>query len=81
MALSELEDWLMRELGTRQGRIEGLPTRPGIEAEAMEQAIEGLIRRRYVSVIGPPNLNSTIGKDVDTLHLEPFGRGYLRTLR
>ena len=81
MALSELQDWIMRELRSNEGKIEGLPTRTGVDAEAMEEAIEGLVRRKFVTVIGPSNQNSVMGKDVDELHLQPFGLGYLRTLR
>ncbi|RSU68155.1 hypothetical protein BRX37_25015 [Sphingomonas sp. S-NIH.Pt3_0716] len=81
MALSELQEWIMRELRERRGLIEGLPNRPGSTSADMEQAIDGLVRRRYVSVSGPPNQNSDLGKDVDELHLEPYGSGYLRTLR
>ncbi|RZL82715.1 MAG: hypothetical protein EOP66_04625 [Sphingomonas sp.] len=81
MALTELQNWIMRELGTYQGKLDGLPTRAGVDAEEMEQAIEGLVQRRYVTVIGPPNQNSYIGKDVDELRLQPNGVGYVRTLR
>lgn len=81
MAISELQTWIMRRLGASNGMIEGLPSRSGIDAETMEQAIEGLVRLRYVTVIGPPNANSYMGKDVDELRLMPFGLGYLRTLR
>lgn len=81
MALSELQDWIMRELRAKNGLIEGLPVRPDTDAETVEQAIEGLARRGYVTAVGPPNLNSYLGKDVDELRLLPNGAGYLRTLR
>lgn len=81
MALSELQVSIMRELGTKGGVIEGLPVRPGVDNEAVEQAIEGLVERKYVTVVGPPNQNSYLGKDVGELRLLPFGVGYLRTLR
>jgi hypothetical protein len=81
MALSELQDWIMQELRDKRGMIEGLPTRSGFTSADMEQAIDGLVRRQYVSVVGPPNQNSDLGKDVDELHLRPYGSDYLRTLR
>lgn len=81
MALGELQVWIMRELKAKNGLIEGLPSRPGVDAETMEQAIDGLIRLRYVTVIGPPNANSDLGQDVDELRLLPYGAAYLRTLR
>lgn len=81
MALSELQNWVMRELGTKGGLIEGLPSRSGSNAEEMEEAIAGLIGRRYVTVVGPPNQNSDLGRDVDELRLLPYGSSYLRTLR
>lgn len=81
MALGELQVWIMRELKARNGLIGGLPSRPGVDAGAMEEAIDGLIRLRYVTVIGPPNANSDFGQDVDELRLLPYGAAYLRTLR
>jgi hypothetical protein len=81
MALSELQASLMRELGTKGGLIEGLPVRPGVDNETVEQEIEGLVERRYVTVVGPSNQTSYLGKDVGELRLLPFGVGYLRTLR
>lgn len=58
MALSELQASIMRELGTKSGLIEGLPVRPGVDNETVEQEIEGLVERRYVAVVGPPNQTS-----------------------
>lgn len=81
MALTELQEWIMQELVRQHGRIDGLPTRLGANAEVMELAIKGLVTRRYVTVIGPPNLNGLMGKDVAELYLAPFGQGYLRTRR
>jgi len=81
MALSELQDWVMRELRAKRGMIEGLPVHPEFTAVDMEEAIEGLVQRQYVSVVGPPNQNNALGKDVDQLRLRPYGDGYLRTLR
>lgn len=81
MALDELQVWLLRELTRKGGKIEGLPIRPATDAETIELAIEGLIKRDCVTVVGPPNLNSYFGKDVDELHLRPAGASYLRTLR
>jgi hypothetical protein len=81
MALSELQVWLLRELTREGGKIEGAPTRSGTDAEAIELAIEGLIRRDCVTIVGPPNLNSYFGQDVDELHLRPAGLNYMRTLR
>lgn len=81
MALSELQVSIMREVGTNVGLIEGLPVRSGVDNETVEQAIEGLVERKYVTVVGPQNQNSYLGKDVCELRLLPFGVGYLRTLR
>jgi hypothetical protein len=81
MALTELQDWIMRELEARNGMIDGMPARAGVAVDAMEQAIDGLSRLKYVSVVGPPNQNSDLGMDVDELRLMPYGVGYLRTRR
>ncbi len=81
MALSELQVWIMRELAVKGRALQGMPMRPGATTEDMEQAIDGLRQRQYVEVIGPPNQNSGLGKDVDELRLLPYGDGYLRTLR
>lgn len=81
MALSELQVSIVRELAMKGGLIEGLPVRPGVDNEKLEQAIEGLVERKYVTVVGPPNQNSYLGKDVGELRLLPFGVGYLRMLR
>lgn len=67
----------MRELGEKYGLIE----RPSVDEEAMEQAIGGLSKRRYVLVVGPPNQNSDLGMDVDELRLLPYGTDYLRSRR
>lgn len=81
MALSELQNWIMRELAAKGGTIESMPERPGVTVEDMAQAIDVLRQRRYLEVIGPPNQNSDLGKDVNELRLLPYGVGYLRTLR
>lgn len=81
MALSELQDWIMRELAARQGFIDALPVRDDVTTEEMEQAIGALSRRRYVEVVGPPNQNSDLGMDVDEVRLMPFGADYVRTQR
>lgn len=81
MALTEVQDWLMGELAARNGLIEGMPARAGVAADAMEEAIAGLSRLKYVSIVGPPNQNSELGMDVDELRLMPYGVGYLRTRR
>jgi hypothetical protein len=81
MAIGELQTWVMRELATKQGLIEGLPSRPGTNPDEMEQAIDGLLRRQYVRVIGPPNANSYFGRDVDELRLLPSGVNFLRSLK
>lgn len=81
MALSEVQGWIMSELRDRRGMIEGLPTFPGATPAGIEEAIQGLINLRYVTVVGPPNQNNDLGKDVDELHLQPTGNAYLRTLR
>lgn len=81
MSLSELQVWIMRQLATQNGVIEGLPSRTAGDSEAVEQAIDGLIRRQYVTVVGPPNGNSYLGQDVDELRLRQYGVDYIRTLR
>lgn len=81
MALSELQDWIMRDLAARGGKIQAVPARAGVRIEDIEAALGGLQRRQYVSVLGPPNQNSDLGKDVDELLLLPNGVAYLRTLR
>lgn len=81
MALSELQDWIMRELAMKGGTIESMPVRVSVAVEDMEQAIDGLRRRRYLEVIGPPNQNSDLGKDVDALRVLPYGVAHLRTMR
>lgn len=81
MALTDLQNWIMRELATRNGLIDAMPVRAGVTAEEMEQAIDGLSKRKYLSVVGPPNQNSDLGMDVDELRLMPYGVGYLRTRR
>lgn len=81
MALTELQDWIMRELAGRNGLIEGMPARAGVSVDDMEQAVDGLSKRKFVSVAGPPNQNSYLGMDVDELRLSPYGISYLRALR
>jgi hypothetical protein len=81
MALSELQDWIIRDLGARGGKIDGAPTRAGVSADDIDEAIEGLQRLKYVSVIGPPNQNSAVGKDINELQLLPFGASYLQSAR
>jgi hypothetical protein len=81
MPLSELQNWIIRDLGVRGGKIQGIPTRAGVGADDIEEAIEGLQRRKYVSVIGPPNQNSAVGQDIDELLLLPSGANYLRSAR
>jgi hypothetical protein len=81
MGLSELQDWIIRDLDARGGKIDGAPTRVGVSADKIEEAIEGLQRRKYVSVIGPPNQNSTVGQDIDELQLLPSGVSYLQSAR
>jgi len=81
MALSELQDWIMRELAKKGGTIGSMPVRAGVTVEDMEQAIDGLRRHQYLEVIGPPNQNSDLGKDVDELRLLPYGVAHLRTMR
>ena len=81
MPLSELQNWIIRDLGVRGGKIQGIPPRAGVGADDIEGAIEGLQRRKYVSVIGPPNQNSAVGQDIDELLLLPSGANYLRSAR
>jgi hypothetical protein len=81
MALSELQDWIIRDVGARGGKIDGAPTRAGVSADDIEEAIEALQRRKYLSVIGPPNQNSAVGKDIDELQLLPLGASYLQSAR
>ena len=72
---------LMRLLAAGGGQLPELPALPGKTENEVMEAIEGLQRRQYVRVVGPPNVNSLIGQDIDELHLKPFGVDYLRTLR
>jgi hypothetical protein len=81
MALSDLQDWIMRELAVNRGTIDGMPARDGVSIADMEAAIDGLRERRFLEVIGPPNQNSDLGKDVDELRLLPNGAAQLRNLR
>lgn len=81
MALTDLQEWIMSELAAKNGLIEELPARAGISVDEIEQAIDGLSKRKYLSVVGPPNQNSYLGMDVDELRLLPFGVSYLRTNR
>lgn len=81
MPLSELQDWIIRELASRGGKIDGAPTRAGISADDIEEAIEALQRAKYLSVVGPPNQNSAVGKDIDELQLLPFGASYVQSAR
>ena len=43
MALSELQDWIMRELRDKRGLIEGLPERPGATTADMGSLHESAI--------------------------------------
>lgn len=81
MPLSELQHWIIRDLGARGGKIEGAPTRAGVSADDIEEAIGALQHRKYLSVIGPPNQNSAVGKDIDELLLLPFGASYLQNAK
>jgi hypothetical protein len=81
MALTDLQNWIMRELAARGGTLDGMPVRDGTTVEQMEEAIHGLRRLQYLEVVGPPNQNSDLGKDIDELRLQPYGVGYLRTIR
>lgn len=80
MALTELQHWIMRELGARNGLMEEMPVRAGVATDEMELAIDGLRQRQYVQVIGPPNQNSGLSKDVDELRLLPYGVEYCTSL-
>ncbi|MDZ7283833.1 hypothetical protein N4G62_17530 [Sphingomonas sanguinis] len=81
MALSELQDWIMRELAANRGMIEGMPSRPGVSFADMEAAIDRLRDLRFLEVVGPPNQNSDLGKDVDELRLLSGGISYVRRQR
>lgn len=81
MALKDNEAWMLRHLDaqtpTRSARE--LPSRPGTTRDDMEEAVQGLLDRRYVWVDGPPNQNSVIGKDVDLIALLPLGERAARS--
>lgn len=79
MALTELQQWLMTMLARSRGRVQGLPSRPGVAVDVMEEAIGDLGQRGYVTIVGPPNLNSGCGKDVDEFLLTQAGVHYLRS--
>lgn len=79
MALSDLQNAIMRDLRDAGGRPIGMPVQPPASEDDVMTAIEGLQRLQYVRVVGPPNGNSLIGQDVDELHLRPFGVSYIRT--
>lgn len=80
MALSQTQDAIMRMLAAARGRPIEMPLIAGNTEDEIMEAIEGLKKRQYVRVDGPPNGNSLIGQDVDELNLMPFGVDYLRTL-
>lgn len=77
MPLRELERWIMASLARARGNPIALPARAGTSENEMLGAIALLQRLRYVRVIGPPNMNSDIGQDVDELRLLPEGFMYL----
>ncbi len=80
MALNELQNTIMQMLAAARGQPIEMPVIAGRTEDEIMEAIEGLQRRQYVRVVGPPNGNSLIGKDVDELHVMQFGIDYLRTL-
>lgn len=80
MALSDTQNAIMRMLAAARGQPIELPVIADKTEDEIMEAIEGLQKRQYVRVIGPPNGNSLIGMDVDELHLTPLGVGYLRPL-
>jgi hypothetical protein len=81
MALSQAQVLIMRMLAAARGQPIEMPVLPGKNEDEVMEAIEGLQRRQFVRVVGPPNGNSLIGQDVDELHLKPFGVDYLAALR
>jgi hypothetical protein len=81
MVLSELQTRILTDLSRAGNMIEDLPKITGHSDDAIEEAIEGLRKHGCVEVVGPPNQNSAIGKDVDELHLLQAGANALRSLR
>lgn len=77
MELSEIEKTILMQLGAARGQPIGMPVVDGASEDDIWEAIERLVGRIYVRVIGPSNAHSPIGQDVEELHLTPIGAGYL----
>lgn len=81
MALSDIQIGILTILQRANGRILDLPRMDQVAEDDVYAAIEGLQQRKAVKVIGPPNLNSPIGMDVDELYLTEQGARLLRGAR
>ena len=79
--MNDIQEMIMRSLSGAQGQLIGMPAYTDKSEDQVMGAIEDLQRRQSVRVVGPPNMNSLIGQDVDELHLLPSGAAFLRTLR
>ena len=81
MALANIQLSLMRALIAQRGTIIGMRRRNGVSEEAMGDEIAALHRRAYLSAIGPPNQNRSLGQDVDDPVLLQHAAALLRAAR
>lgn len=81
MALSDIQIRILTDLQLGGGRLLGLPHIDQFSEDDIYAAIKGLQQKKAVEVVGPPNLNSLIGMDVDELYLTEQGVRLLQAAR
>lgn len=69
----QARDFLNKLSRTPGCRIEGLPEIEGMSRDEVEAMLLDLMERGLIRVHGPPNQNSDLGQDVETIEITSLG--------